>query len=100
MAEPVRVSCINRSGRTAALERIQNIGGVDPDGKRWKVSESQAIQGIKDGRWAFYTEPRPGHVTRVNIARRLGREYLKADTDSEHPDNPLALPECPYCTTS
>lgn len=95
MSQTVRVSCINKTNRSSAHERIQNIGGVNPDGSRWKLSESRAIKGIKDGTWDFHVERPAGHVVRVVIAARLGYEYLKTAADGEQPDNLLALPECP-----
>jgi hypothetical protein len=95
MAQAVRVGCINKTNRTSAHERIHNIGGVNPNGTRWKLSEPDAITGLKDGRWQFYVERPTGHTARVVIAKRVGHEYLKTDADGEQPDNLLALPECP-----
>lgn len=95
MASPVQVGCINKTNRTSAHERIRNIGGINPNGTRWKLSESEAIQGIKDGKWSFYIERPRGHRVGVIIATREGREYLKTEEDGEQPDNLLALPECP-----
>ncbi len=93
MATSVRVQCINKTNRYSAHERISHIGGTNPDETRWRVSESDAIEGIKNGTWAFYVERPAGH--RVIIATRLGREYLKTEADGEQPDNLLSLPECP-----
>jgi hypothetical protein len=94
MAQQVQVSCINKTSRSSAHERIQNIGGVNGDGSRWRMSESQAIQDIKNGRYAFYVERPVGRRVNVIIASRLSREYLKTEADGEQPDNLLALPEC------
>jgi hypothetical protein len=95
MASEVQVRCINKTNRTDAHERIHSIGGVNSDGKRWKLTEAEAIQGIKDGKWAFYVERPSGHRAWVEVATRLGKEYLKTERDNEQPDNLLALPECP-----
>jgi hypothetical protein len=95
MATPIRISCINKTDRTSAHERIRNVGGINPDGTRWKLSEAAAIESIKDGKWAFYVERPPGHRVDVIIAKRLGSEYLTTVADGEQPDNLLALPECP-----
>jgi hypothetical protein len=96
MAQEVQVSCINKTNRSDAHERIQNIGGINSDGSRWKLAESQAIQDIKNGRYAFYVERPAGRRVNVIIASRLGGEYLlKTEADGEQPDNLLALPECP-----
>ena len=95
MASQVQVGCINKTDRTSPHERIRNIGGVNPNGTRWKLPEADAIQGIKEGKWSFYVERPRGQRVRVIIATRLGREYLKTEADGEQPDNLLALPECP-----
>lgn len=95
MAQRVQVGCINKTNRSSAHERIHNIGGVNPDGTRWKMSESKAISDIKNGTYSFYVERPAGHRVDVIIATRLGVEYLKTESDGEQPDNLLALPECP-----
>jgi Protein of unknown function (DUF3892) len=72
------------------------IGGINPNGSRWKLSETEAIQGIRQGKWAFYVERPVGHRVNVVIAfSRFGNEYLKTESDGEQPDNLLSLPECP-----
>jgi len=96
MADLVRIDCVNKSDRPNPHERIRNVGGINPDGSRWKLSETQAIQGIRQGKWSFYVERPPGHRVRVVIATSpWGNEYLKTEADGEHPNNLLALPECP-----
>ena len=95
MAQSVRIRCINKTNRMSAHERIHNIGGVNGDGSRWKMSESKAIQDIKNGTYAFYVEQPAGHRVNVIVATRLGVEYLKTVADGEQPDNLLSLPECP-----
>ncbi len=95
MATAVRVQCINKTNRSSAHERISYIGGQNSDATRWRLTETDAIKGIKDGTWSFYVERPAGHRVGVIIATRLGREYLKTETDYEQPDNLLSLPECP-----
>lgn len=94
MADSVQIKCINKSNRQDPHNRIQNIGGVNSDGTRWKLTEEQAIAGIENGKWRFYVSAN-GKSVWVIIATRLGRKYLKTEADGEHPNNLLSLPECP-----
>ncbi|HYK94355.1 MAG TPA: DUF3892 domain-containing protein [Candidatus Dormibacteraeota bacterium] len=94
MADPVRIECINKTNRTDSHERISHVGGRNPNGTRWKLTEAEAIAGIDDGRWSFHVEQPAGRKVGVVIATRLGRKYLKTTADGERPDNLLALPEC------
>jgi hypothetical protein len=94
MPESYRISCIQRSGGTEAHDRIRFVGGQMPGGRRWKLSQFEAIAGMEGGRWQFSVEP-GGRGTRVVIARSAsGRKYLKTAADGEQPDGLLALPEC------
>ena len=45
MAIDVRISCITSDGTDADF-RIDNIGGVNPDNTRWKLTIDEAINGI------------------------------------------------------
>jgi hypothetical protein len=95
MASSHEVLCINRSDRLNPHERILSIGGRNNDGTRWKLSQSEAIQGIETGKWAFFVQ-RGGHIVNVIVSvSRFGYKYLKTEADGDHPDNLLALPECP-----
>jgi hypothetical protein len=95
MAQRVRIRCINKTNRTSAHERIHNIGWVNADSTRWKLTETKAIQDIQNGTYAFYVEQPAGHHVGVIVATRLGVQYLKTVADGEQPDNLLSLPECP-----
>jgi hypothetical protein len=37
MAQQVQIKCINKSDRPNPHERILYVGGVNADGKRWKL---------------------------------------------------------------
>lgn len=52
----IRIDCINKSDRMNPHERIQNVGGSNPDGTRWHLTQEAAIAGVEDGRWQFYVE--------------------------------------------
>lgn len=96
MAQQVRIGCIVKTDRTNPHERIHSVGGVNPDGTRWKLSEDQAISYIGDGRFAFYVERPVGQRVAVIIATSpWGNKYLKTVADGEQPNNLLSLPTCP-----
>ena len=94
MAQDVQITCINKTNRMDPHDRIHSVGGINPDGTRWKLSEDDAIDGIKTGKWRFWTTG-GGKSVWVMIARSAaGHEYLKTEPDGVRPDNLLSLPEC------
>jgi len=94
MADERQVTCINKSDRYNAHERIRFIGGVTA-GSRWKMSQEDAIAGLESGKWQFYVSV-GGKTARVIVAKSAsGHKYLKTENDGEQPDNLLSLPECP-----
>jgi hypothetical protein len=96
MATRVRIDCINKTDRYNAHERIKSIGGRNPDGGRWRLSQADAIARINDGTYTFFVERPAGHPVDVTISRSAtGHLYLKTASDGEQPNNLLSLPECP-----
>lgn len=94
MATDVRVKCIKKTNRTDPHERIHGIGGTNGDGSRWYLTEAQAIIGIENGTYRFYTHVN-GKSAWVIIAVHNGKKYLKTESDGYLQNNLLALPECP-----
>jgi hypothetical protein len=96
MAQDVQIQCINKPDRTNHYERIQNIGGGNPNGTHWKMSEDEGIAYIRSGTYTFYTMV---NSTRANVLvahhALLGREYLTTHPDDYRSNNLLYLPECP-----
>jgi len=90
----VQVTCIHKREHHNPHERILSIGGVNPDGSRWELSEQQAILDIKAGKYSFYVNVNR-RVVDVIIATHMGREYLKTTADGYAPNNLLNLAECP-----
>lgn len=88
-----QVKCINKTPRQDAHLRIRNIGGV-LNGRRWKLSEAEAIQKIEKGTSSFYVRAGNRRVE-VVVAKRNRRKYLKTVADGVQPNNLLNLPECP-----
>lgn len=94
MAFSVQIQCINKRPRTDPHERISHVGGVNHDKTLWKLILDEAISGIETGKWTFWTQG-GGMTADVVIATHNGHKYLKTTADKVHPDNLLALPECP-----
>ncbi len=94
MANKARIRCINKSDRQNPHERIINVGGINDNGSRWKQSQQQTIQEIESGEWEFYVNE-AGKTVNVIVATHNGNKYIKTEADGLHPNNLLALPECP-----
>jgi len=95
MATRFEILCINRSDRFNPYERIINVGGVNAQGTRWKLSQTEAIHLIVKDTCLFYVNRGGNQVNVVIATSQYGYKYLKTTTDGEQPDNLLSLPECP-----
>lgn len=95
MVVTVQIRCINKLDRYDPEERITHVGGVNPDGRRWKLAQEEAIQGIESGRYSFYVEAYGRRVSVTVRTSRFGNKYLTTEADGSGPNNLLSLPECP-----
>lgn len=95
MTIDVQIQCINKTPRNDPHDRIKNVGGINPGGKRWLLTQPDAIAGIEDKRWRFWTHANKKSVWVVVATSRWGHKYLKTEADGDQPDNLLSLPECP-----
>ena len=94
MAQRVRIECVNKTPRQDPHLRIENVGGVNGEGSRWKMSETDAIAAIENGTYSFYVSVNRQAVN-VIVATHEGHKYLKTEADGLHPNNLLSLDECP-----
>ncbi|HEJ7891026.1 DUF3892 domain-containing protein [Serratia liquefaciens] len=90
-----QVTCIKKSHRQNAHERIQTIGGMNANGTRWSLSQVEAIAGIESGKWRFWVKANDKSVWLIVSTSAAGNKYLKTQNDGEQPNNLLSLPECP-----
>lgn len=91
----LQVDCIHKREHHNPHERILSIGGRLPDGRRWSMTEQQAIAAIRSRTHRFYVSVN-GRTVDVVIAVHNGREYLKTTADWYSPDNLLSLRECSW----
>ena len=95
MTQNVQIQCINKTPRHDPHDRISNVGGVNSDGTRWKMSQPDAIAAAEQGKYRFYTSVDGKSVWVVVAESARGNKYLKTENDSAQPNNLLSLPECP-----
>lgn len=94
MASQHEVKCVNKTDRQNPHERIKAIGGVNPNGTNWKLSQEDAIRDIEAGTYKFFVKS-GGRIVDVIVAiSRYGNKYLKTAADGANSNNLLSLYEC------
>lgn len=95
MAKRARIRYANKTDIKKPHERITHVGGVNPDGKRWKRSIDEVVRDIESAEWEFYVEEN-GRRVGVVRATHNGHKHIKTTADDIQPDNVLPLlAECP-----
>ena len=95
IGETRQIRCVCRDYRYNPIDRITHIGGVHLDGKRWKLTQQEAIQGIESGRYRLYVNFAGERNWLVVAFSMFGNLYLKTENDKDEPHSLLILPECP-----
>jgi len=95
MTTKAQIRCINKTNRFDPHERITDIGGVNSDGTRWKLSQPKAIEGIENKTYLFFVSQNGKTVDVIVATSAYGHKYLKTTADDIQPNNLLSLPECP-----
>ena len=93
MARPYRrraVSSISRAYSSDPLERIETIGGVNPDHTRWKLSQNAAIAAIEAGTDEFFVQVSEQRVKLV-VVNHDGEKYLQSEREETHRDDLLSI---------
>jgi Protein of unknown function (DUF3892) len=88
-----RIICIDKDERLSPHERIQSVGGTNPDASLWWLTLDDTIAAIEEERLSFYVSV-GGHTVEVIVTEHEGRKYLKTEADGYFPDNLLSLPDC------
>jgi hypothetical protein len=90
----VQIKCINKPHRDSPVDSIVNVGGVNPDGSRWKLDLASAVAHAERGDYQFFVQVGLSRAE-VEVATRNGKKYLRTVRDATKVDNLLSLPECP-----
>ncbi len=96
MASHQTIRCIVKDDRKNHYERIERVGGTNPDGSRWSQSQQKTIEDIDTGAWIYHSQGSDGvRALVVTAVSRFGNKYIKTEADGDVPDNLLSLPTCP-----
>lgn len=93
MAIKGQIECIRKRDRDSPWDRISHVGGVHPDGTRWKMTQERAVHLMEEGGGFYVTVS--GKAAWCEVATGpQGNKYIKTAEDGDLPNNLLNLPEC------
>jgi len=89
-----QIDCIEKNDRYDPTEAITHIGGLNADGRRWKITQQDAIKRIEAGTNEFFVAT-GGRKTKVVVSvSRFENKYIKTEADDYEPNNLLSLTSC------
>lgn len=83
-----QITCINKTDRFSAHERIRAVGGS------WGKEEQQTVIRQIEAKTHSYYVSKNGHKVYVKVSSNGGNKYIKTENDDLQPNNLLSLPEC------
>ena len=90
------VSCVTKRDSSDIYPCIQGIGGLRTDtGRRWYLSEEEAIACVEDGIHEFVIVIGGRNAKLVVGSGPGGDLYLKTSADGHGENNLLLRPQCP-----
>jgi hypothetical protein len=93
MTRPYRrrvVTVINRAYSRDPLERVESIGGTNPDHTHWQLTQEAAIAAIEAGTDEFIVKA-SDRVVKLTVFTHRGEKYLQSEREKTHPDDLLDL---------
>ncbi len=92
MTTSLEVMSIEKSNRDEPEFMIQAIGGQNPDGTFWKISQGRAVYFIENGSYDFFIRDSGQKVKVVVDSGQFGQKYLRTELDEIFPEHLLRLP--------
>lgn len=90
----LEIKCINKENRNNSYERIINIGWLNNDWTKWKITQKQAINYIDNWEHNFYVNMWWDRANVIVSTSKFWNKYIKTENDWDEPNNLLSLPEC------
>lgn len=91
MASRHEIKYIEKTGRPSGHERITAIGGLNPNGSRWRLTHDHAIICIEAGVHRFYVKDGEQIVQVIVAISSSGHKHLTTASDVDAANNLLWL---------